>query len=323
MKSWLLILIFALSRLGAHDATGESSDHARLRPLTGVEPGNLAIVSVEGGQAQALADSVVDGAKGYPDFAWSPDRSRVAYATPWGQIEVASTEGGPQQILTDRDADHSDPSWAPDGETIAFSLGQSQKWNIWTIPASGGEPNQVTLGSGRDHSPAFSPDGKTIAFASWRSGNPDIWTVPTSGGQPTQLTQNPDFRWGPEGKGILVGSPVWLPNGEEVAFVRSDQRGFGVREVWVIPATGGTPRKLFADPAGDVSTPSFSPDGTQIAYQSDGSVYVASLDDGVRRLLAIDASSPAFSPDGTHVVFYQRATWAADVRNVEESSSGP
>ena len=56
------------------------------------------------------------------------------------------------------------------------------------MPAKGGEPEQITLGTSMIHTTAWSPDGDYIAYTEFSSGSMDIWTVPSLGGRPTRVT---------------------------------------------------------------------------------------------------------------------------------------
>ncbi len=66
--------------------------------------------------------------------------------------------------------------------------------HLFTVPATGGEPTQLTDGPWDDVQPVPSPDGTRIAFVSRRTPNreynsiSDIFTVPADGGEATQLT---------------------------------------------------------------------------------------------------------------------------------------
>ena len=80
-------------------------------------------------------------------FAWFAIRSGTAPSTsaadanpwPWGA---------------------SDPSWAPDGERLAFSLFGS----IWTAAAEGGVAEQLTSSAGFHEHATWSPDGGSVAY---------------------------------------------------------------------------------------------------------------------------------------------------------------
>ncbi len=76
------------------------------------------------------------------------------------------------------------------------------------MPASGGQPKQLTTTPGTNNHPRWSPDGKTIAFVSSRGGSSQVWLLPIDGGEPRQLTKLP----------VDVSGPIWSPKGDKIAF---------------------------------------------------------------------------------------------------------
>jgi dipeptidyl aminopeptidase/acylaminoacyl peptidase len=67
----------------------------------------------------------------------------------------------------------SDYAWSPDGKDLAFTAepARDAAWStntdIWTVPAEGGEPKNVTeANQGADGQPAYSPDGHWLAYVS-------------------------------------------------------------------------------------------------------------------------------------------------------------
>ena len=53
-----------------------------------------------------------------------------------------------------------DPTWAPDGRRLGFSLYGS----VWEVPVDGGEARQISNSPGYHAHPAWSPEGDRIAF---------------------------------------------------------------------------------------------------------------------------------------------------------------
>ena len=98
--------------------------------------------------------------------------------------------------------------------------------------------------------PAISPDGKTIAFGY----KGDIYRVDVSGGVAVPLTIH-------EAQDMM---PVWSHDGKSIAFA-SDR--YGNFDVFVMPATGGTPTRITYNSAGDYPF-DFSADNNQIIFGS-------------------------------------------------------
>ena len=105
--------------------------------------------------------------------ALSPDAMQIVYVVRTTDTDadraaralwrVGTRDGEPRQ-LTRGSADTS-PAWSPDGSRIAFLREQEGPAQLWSLPADGGEPEQLTtlpLGAGP---PIWSPDGSKIAFA--------------------------------------------------------------------------------------------------------------------------------------------------------------
>lgn len=146
---------------------------------------------------------------------------------------------------------------------------------------------------------AISPDGSTVAFT-FRG---DIYSVSVTGGQARQLTTSPAYD----------GAPVWSPDGRMIAF-SSDRDGS--TDVFVMPAAGGTARKLtshalpeiplaWLDSATVIFSSSVKPD--RLAAQGDFSpqIYKVSTEGRKRptMLTTIPMRSASVSPDGR--ILYQ------------------
>ena len=117
-----------------------------------------------------------------PTLAISPDGRRVAYsANTSGQYNlwVAALDGGeparPLTAYTDEAVRH--VAWSPDGESLAFSADRAgdEQFQIYVIPAAGGEARRLTDVLDRQHVLAdspFSPDGRVAgAVRRQRSGS--------------------------------------------------------------------------------------------------------------------------------------------------------
>ena len=153
-------------------------------------------------------------------------------------------------------------------------------------------------------SPAISPDGNLIAYASDRDGSFSLYLRQFGARQSIRLT-------GPESKDWY---PCFSPDGLKIVY-RSEREGGGLYVRDALAGPGGAERKLVD--GGEM--PSFSPDGTTIAYlvsaamTGSARLFVVSAGGGAPRPLQPDlvAMTPAagghqlplWSPDGTSILF--------------------
>jgi TolB protein len=135
---------------------------------------SLWVMNADGSDQRVLRPNGMDGWVLQGHAEWSPDgREIVMFGGPHHnpQIYVTDDEGRNARPVTDRPGRNIDPSWAPDGQSIAFvgcaaAICFDRDWEIFTIPATGGVAKQLTSNSVRDHDPYFSPDGSRIAWIS-------------------------------------------------------------------------------------------------------------------------------------------------------------
>ena len=106
-------------------------------------------------------------------------------------------------------------------------------------------------------------------------------------------------------------NPAWSPDGRFVAFERcrkKDVTGFycDSRDIYVVSASGGTPRALTLTPRRDERDPQWSPDGERISFQAFPGFYAVNADGtGLRKVLDW-GYEPVFSRDWRHIAFLGR-----------------
>lgn len=278
----------------------------------------------------------------YP--AWSPDGRNICYVDR-KELWFVDASGGPARRITSDGEDKSEPAWSPDGSHIYFSSYRGGAQALWRINASGGVAERVTYGtgpeghpslskdgrllahatgnihrrlvlidreSGRENvlpglewwMPAIAPDGSKIVFISFRSSSErNLWMLNLDRGNPSA----PPSRL-TEIDGV-ASHPVFSPDGRWVAYYRILQNK---RDIWIVPAVGGSPVQFTADSR--PRYPSWSPDGSMIAFVSERSgssqVWIAPVKDGkaagrARQVTRgeFTALAPVWSPDGARIAF--------------------
>jgi Tol biopolymer transport system component len=175
------------------------------------------------------------------------------------------------------------------------------------VVANSDGSNQTILTDAAAAFPAYSPDGSKIAFYSDLSGSGDIYVMNADGSDTVNITYNlpaPDT--------VRYGRPAWSPDGSKIAFVMTggdpgtyigvmNADGSGLTQL-TFPVTCG-PRTCY----GTEADPTWSPDGTRIAFGHLAAIWVMNADGSNQMALtdetAIFALQPSWSPDGTRIAF--------------------
>src|SRR5262245_57233208 len=222
---------------------------------------------------------------------------------------------GKERLITSDDA--AQPQLSPHGRRIAcWGSRQKTQRDIWTMPARGGEPVDVTNDDDLDWNPVWSPDGNYLYFLSDRAGGMKLFRVAIdeeSGKVSGKIEQIPT----PEGYAIRHLS--FARNGE-LAYAALTQRRT-LHKIAFDPARGalaGRPSQLATNSL-SLDEPDVSPDGQWIACRSlvdrrENIMLLRSDGAGEQRLLTSDAykdRGPRWSPDGQRLAFYSNrsGTW--------------
>jgi TolB protein len=236
---------------------------------------------------------------------WSPDGTLIAY---WSYgtdrstaLKVVSPDGDRQVTIVDRLAllGQEGITWAPDSRRLAFAGTPvdppRSRSHIYVATAD--RPGATEIGgpglAGFD--PAWSPDGKQIAFVNLDPVDA-LWLMDIDGSNAHRLTTTP-------GNGWAFWNARWSQDGKRLAFLAGDDTH---HDVWVIDAQGTNERNISSSPE-DESWPTWSPDGTKVAYVRISSAgfgnFVVSNPDGSEPVTlsgpSVTADLPIWSPDGT------------------------
>ncbi len=195
-----------------------------------------------------------------------------------------------------------DAVWTRDGTGIVFSTNLTGRYNLWTMPATGGFPRQLTQSDDRQAGLATSPDGKWLVFDSDRAGAEiyDLYAVPLAGGPVQNLTATPE---------ISETGARFSPNGTLIAFDRRPKSA-SATDVAVMDWRTHAVRQLTheASPDHEWSVVAFSRDGRRLIANrtnftgTESAVW--SIDVATGATTALTAPSGAFNsasditPDG-------------------------
>ncbi|MFN3134340.1 MAG: hypothetical protein ACK44H_02095, partial [Candidatus Kryptonium sp.] len=259
------------------------------------------ILRLTGGEAE----QVTNVKSGVISYKWSPDSKMIAFtsADPETEEEIKAKKEKLDMVVVDKDFKYA--------HLYVVKLEKDKK----------GEYPVKRLTSGEFHITSFdwSPDGKFIVFSHQVNPTADVWTtsdisiVPSDSGEVKLLVK-------------LRGSdtnPVFSPDGKFIAF-ESDGgmiKWAGLRYVYIVPSTGGEPKRLAPTPDENCRIIAWSRDGKQIyvseTYRTSSVVYALPVDGGKPRLLTPangNYSGVSFSLDGTAMAFiYQNSETSPDV----------
>jgi TolB protein len=188
----------------------------------------------------------------------SPDGRSVVYVArePGGVFQVfeMDLDSGETVQLTNFENNASAPEISPDGRSIVFNRIWEGADTIWVMDRDGSNLRLVfgpPRGSGWD--PVWSPDGSWILFASDRGGDIQLYTIDVEGVDLSQVTQFENLR----------GRSDWSPDGTAIATYSGEP---WLREIIIMNPDGSDPRLITN--GGNNLAPSFSPDGSWIAFTS-------------------------------------------------------
>ena len=149
--------------------------------------------------AVALLSSLAIHAQETPRWlrqsAISPDGKTVAFCYQ-GDIFTVGAEGGEARQITSSSYYEADPVWSADGKQLIFSSFREGSKDVWTAPATGGTPKQLTTWQGSETPLASLPDG-TVLFSAdilpdpqfgEYPGRPQLYKVSLEGGPCERVT---------------------------------------------------------------------------------------------------------------------------------------
>lgn len=218
------------------------------------------------------------------------------------EIWTMSWDGTNQKPLTHYGTISSFPSVSPDGTKVAFTSWQKESPRIILFSLETGR--QLPFYNQRaslNCCLSFSPDGKEVIFSSTAGGGPaQLYTAKPDGSGLHRLTSS----------GSIDMEPKINPKtGADIVFVSG--RGGGNPQLYLMSQDGNAQR--LTDGTGDAVNPSWSPDGTKIAFAwtrgyEPGNFNIFILDVASRQLVQLTNhegrnETPGWAPDGAHIVY--------------------
>ena len=205
----------------------------------------------------------------------SPDGKKVAFSAfvDGGQgnhVYVVNVDGTGLKKVTQDTYTHGHPSWSPDSSQLVVMSRPitGTYFNLFIIDLNSAETRQLTEGQVMDRFPDWSPEGDLIAFhtnridpdpsSCWPTCETGLYVVDVQSGQAGPIKNNDE---------VLKGAGItWAPDGRQLAY-HSNQNGSW--DIFIIDLDS-TVRQLTND-SGDELFPSWSPDGSFIAFSGDTS----------------------------------------------------
>ena len=196
--------------------------------------------------------STIPGSHRSPSL--SPDGRIVAYVADverTSQVFVRYLDQAEALQVTSGDLPAARPRWSPKGDQILLERGSDE---LWVVSPLGGPARKLAVPGS---CPAWFPDGDQIVF----ERDEGLWTARLDGSEARPVEGVPVNYF----SSMIRRCAVVSPDGRSIAYYQPERGPSG--DFWVVPAVGGTPRRLTADAAQGGGL-AFWPDGRSIIFSS-------------------------------------------------------
>ena len=234
--------------------------------------------------------------------------TRIAYIAVLGSLPhrdyrliVADADGENPHVVMQSNEPLMSPSWAPDGQTLAYVSFENRLPSVYVQLLRTGERRRVSDHAGVNQAPAWSPDGKKLALTlSTRDGNLDVYVMDLATQALTRITDDPG----------IDTEPQWSKDGQSLYFTSDRAGGPQIYKVGI--QAGDKPRRLTFQGSYN-ARPRISPDESQLAFvtQEDGAYRIATMDLRGRGDVQVLTKgrfdvSPSFAPNGAEIIYASR-----------------
>lgn len=188
---------------------------------------------------------------------WSPDGKRVVFnGTEDGHSYLYVTEiatGFTRRLSREEDRARV-ASWSHDGQWIYFDSQRRGEWQVWKIPAEGGQAIQITVEGGSN--PRESEDGRFLFYVAGQGPN-TIRRVPVAGGKEIPIME--------EGEPITFAWTLWR---NRIVYATGDQP-YGSTQIEVFDLETRKVTRLFSFQGELGFGMTVSPDGRSVLLSLD------------------------------------------------------
>jgi serine/threonine protein kinase/dipeptidyl aminopeptidase/acylaminoacyl peptidase len=207
------------------------------------------------------------------------------------------------------------PQLSPDGGSVAYSWSGpgDDNFDVYVKALGvGTKPLRLTEHADMDAVPVWSPDGRRLAFVRVGGTGAAIFTIPALGGQERKLI---DISGLVSALDYFLPALSWSPDGEWLAYAEASSEDEPAHLVRLSLETLEK-KPLSSPPAGTIGDvyPSYSSDGTRLAFVRSGSgmwgdldVWVQPAEGGAARRLTSRrydvCQVPAWTADGREIIF--------------------
>ncbi|MCP3909247.1 MAG: Tol-Pal system protein TolB [Oceanicoccus sp.] len=211
------------------------------------------------------------------------------------RLLVSDVDGANESVVFESDDPLVTPTWAPDGERIAYVSFETTRAAIFMHNLKTGERTQLTNYKGLNGAPSWSPDGKQLAMVLSKDGSPDIYVMDIATRTLKRVTRH--F--------AIDTEPAWMPDGKSIIY--TSDRG-GKPQIYQVTLANGYEERVTFE--GDYNARArVVPDGSGIimVHRNNGNYHIAMLDieRGSINILTETSldESPSISPNGAMLLY--------------------
>ena len=188
----------------------------------------------------------------------SPTAARAVFEAHGDIITVPAEKGDPRNLTNTPGVMERDPSWSPDGKSLAYFSDESGEYALHVRPQTGsGDTIKISLGEKPSiyFTPRWSPDSKRLAFI---DSHQTLWCVDLETKKPVRVDR--DRFWSRSGD-ILV--PNWSPDSKWLAYAKRLSNYLGGVFVYSVAEGRST---AVTDGMSDTRVPVFDAEGKYLYF---------------------------------------------------------